>query len=130
MITCILRRQNKLKTREALITGERAKNPRWSMDELEPWADAHEQVHEEVLRWMDVPPVDWRTALKQIQCPVMLVTGDVARGVIISPAQAQEAQSLNPKLEVANIANTGHCIRRDDFAPFITDVRNFLAKVS
>jgi N-formylmaleamate deformylase len=121
-------RENKTKTREAMIAGERARNPKWSMDELEPWADAHEQVHEEVLQWMDAPPVDWRAALKRIQCPILLVTGDVERGVIISPAQALEAQSLNAKLQVANIAGTGHCIRRDDFAAFMQAVRDFLAK--
>jgi pimeloyl-ACP methyl ester carboxylesterase len=123
-------RENKLKTREALIAGAQAKNPRWSMAELEPWADAHEQVHEEVLKWMDAPPVDWRAALKQIQCPALLVTGDLDHGVIISPAQAREAQSLNAKLQVAHIAGTGHCIRRDDFAPFMQAVRAFLAHVS
>ena len=69
------------------------------------------------LQWMDAPHVDWRAALKQVQCPALLITGDVARGVIISPAQAEEAQALNAKLQVANIAGTGHCIRRDDFAP-------------
>jgi pimeloyl-ACP methyl ester carboxylesterase len=123
-------RENKMKTRDELIAGARSQNPRWSMAELEPWAEAHEQVHEEVLKWMDAPPVDWRAALKHIQCPVLLVTGDVAQGVIISLEQAAEAQSLNAKLQVANIANTGHCIRRDDFAPFMAAVRNFLAMVS
>jgi pimeloyl-ACP methyl ester carboxylesterase len=123
-------RENKLKKREALIAGAQEKNPCWSMAELEPWADAHEQVHEQVLQWMDAPPVDWRAALTQIQCPVLLVTGDVDHGVIISPQQAAEAQSLNAQLKVANIANTGHCVRRDDLAPFMQAVRNFLAQVS
>lgn len=119
-------RDNKAKPRPERIAGEHAKNPRWSMAELEPWADAKTQVHEEVLQWMDAPPIDWRAALKKVQCPALLVTGDVARGVIISPAQAEEAQALNVKLQVANIAGTGHCIRRDDFAPFIAAVRDFL----
>lgn len=123
-------RANKQKTRDALIASGHERSPRWSDAELQPWADAKAQVHEEVLQWMDAPAVDWRAALKQMQCPGLLVTGDVAQGVIISPAQAAEAQMLNAQLQVANIAGTGHCIRRDDFAPFMAAVRDFLAKVS
>jgi pimeloyl-ACP methyl ester carboxylesterase len=121
-------RANKQKPREALLAGGHERSPRWSDAELQPWADAKAQVHEEVLQWMDAPAVDWRAALKQIQCPTLLVTGDVAHGVIVSPAQAQEAQSLNAQVQVAHIAGAGHCIRRDDFAPFMQAVRAFLAQ--
>lgn len=123
-------RANKQKTREAMIAGAQAKNSRWSLAELQPWADAHGQVHEEVLQWMDVPAVDWRAALQHIQCPALLVTGDVDHGAIISPEQAAQAQSLNAQLQVAHIAGAGHCIRRDDFAAFMAAVKKFLAENS
>lgn len=123
-------RANKAKTRDTLIAEARAQNPRWSMGEIAPWAAAHEQVHEEVLQWLLAPQVDSRAALQQMQCPALLITGDAAKGVVISPAQAAEAQTLNARLQVVNIAGTGHCIRRDDFAPFMQAVRAFLAQVS
>lgn len=123
-------RANRLKTRDALIAGARAKNPRWSDAELQPWADAHGQVHEEVLQWMDAPAVDWRAALKQMRCPTLLLTGDVDHGVVISPQQAAEAQSQNAQLQVAHIAGAGHCIRRDEFVAFMAAVKKFLGENS
>jgi hypothetical protein len=48
--------------------------------------------------------------------------------VIISPQHAQEAQSLNPRLRVANLAGAGHSIRRDEFGPYMRAVRSFLAE--
>lgn len=122
-------REKKTYSRENLIS-EGHKRTRWSSAELGPWADAKAQVHEEVLQWMDAPHVDWRAALKQVQCPSLLVTGDVTQGVIITPAQATEAQSLNAQMQVANIAGAGHSIRRDNFASYMQAVRGFLAQVS
>ncbi len=121
-------RANKQRAHEAVIAEAHEKNPRWSDGELQPWADATAQVHEEVLQWMDAPPIDWRAALKHMQCPALLITGDVDHGVIISPAQAAEAQSLHPRLQVAHIADAGHCIRRDNFAPYMAATRAFLAQ--
>jgi len=68
--------------------------------------------------------------VRAMQTPALLITGDVARGVIISPQQAAEAQSLNPLLAVVNIPNTGHSIRRDAFAGYMDAVRAFLHRVT
>ena len=65
-----------------------------------------------------------------MQCPVLLVTGDTRKGVIISPEMAREAQSINPRLEVTNISNTGHCIRRDDFGGYVAAFGAFLRRVT
>ena len=51
-------------------------------------------------------------------------------GVIITPQMAHEAQLINPKVEVANIPNTGHCIRRDDFGGYIAAFAAFLHRVT
>ena len=119
-------REQQTKTAIELIAAERLKSPLWSDAELRPWAQAKHQVRAQVLEYVDLSPQDWRAQVQAIQCPILLVTGDVARGVIITPAQAQEAQSLAKELRIANVPNTGHCIRRDDFAGFVGAIGAFL----
>ena len=121
--------EQQTKTAVELIAAERLKNPGWSDAELRPWAQAKHQVRVQVLEYVDLPPPDWRAQVQAIQCPILLVTGDVARGVIITPTQAQEAQLLAKDLRVANVPNTGHCIRRDNFAGFVSAVDTFLKAV-
>lgn len=119
-------REQQTKTATELIAAERLINPRWGDGELKPWAQAKHQVREQVLEYLDHPPQDWRAQVQAIQCPILLVTGGVANGVIITPQQAAEAQRLAKDLRIANIPNTGHCIRRDDFDGFVSAVKVFL----
>ena len=119
-------REKQTQTAVELIVDARLKNPRWSDAELRPWAQAQHQVRVQVLEYVEQPPQDWRAQVQAIQCPILLVTGTVANGIIITPAQAQEAQRLARDLREANIPNTGHCIRRDDFAGFVAAVQSFL----
>jgi pimeloyl-ACP methyl ester carboxylesterase len=121
-------RANQQLTREALIAKGRASNPLWSDAELQAWSMAKQQVHLQVLEYLDHAPMDWRTLVSGFSCPALLITGEAALGVIISPTQAQEAQSLNPRLRVANIAGAGHSIRRDGFEPYVEVVRAFLSE--
>jgi pimeloyl-ACP methyl ester carboxylesterase len=122
-------RTQKTQSANELIAAERLKNPRWSDGELNPWSQAKHQVHEQVLDYVDEPPPDWRAQVQAIQCPILLVTGDVANGVIITPQQAAAAQAMAKDLRIANIPNTGHCIRRDDFAGFVEAVAAFLKSI-
>ena len=119
-------REKQTQTAEELITAERLRNPRWSDGELKPWVTAQHQVREQVLEYVEEPPQDWRAQVQAIQCPILLLTGDMARGVVINPAQAHDAQTLAQDLRIANIADAGHCIRRDNFAGFMTAVQAFL----
>ena len=84
----------------------------------------------QVLEYVEHQASDWRGLLKQITYPLLLVTGDTTKGVIITPQMAHEAQLINPKVEVANIPNTGHCIRRDDFGGYIAAFGAFLRRVT
>lgn len=120
-------RRNQTKSQEELIANERIKNPRWSDAELIPWAESKRQVRVQALEWVEQSPPDWRALLKTIQCPLLLVTGDPARGAIISPDTAREAQALGRDAQVAHVSDAGHCIRRDNFAAFVGAVRSFLA---
>lgn len=117
-------------TRDELIAKGRANNPLWSDGELQPWATAKQQAHIQVLEYVEREHMDWRSLLKEIRCPALLVTGDISRGVIISPEQAQAAQALNAHLRVAHVPGAGHSIRRDNFAAYMDAVRAFLASLT
>ena len=73
------------------------------------------------------PP--WRDTVKAISCPILLVTGDPALGGIVTPAVADEARRLNPKLRVANVPDVGHNIHLENYEPFRAAVAAFLREV-
>lgn len=114
-------------THDALIAKGHANNPTWSEAELQPWSVAKRQVRPQVLEYIEHEAPDWRAAVRALRMPALLITGDVSRGVIISPEQAREAQALNALLSIAHVPNAGHSIRRDNFAGYMAAVRNFLA---
>jgi len=107
----------------------RAEHPRWSDEETRLWAITKQQTREQVMEFLEHPPLDWRALVKAIQCPALLITGDASPGVIISPELAQEAQSLNPHLQVAQVRNSSHGIHRDNFKGYMTAVNEFLGSV-
>ncbi len=121
---------DKALTPDAMIAKRRITDPLWSDAEFRPWSLAKQQVRPNVLEYIDYEPMDWRACVQAFQCPSLLLTGDVSRGVIISPQQAQEAQSLNSRLQVAYVPNTGHSIRRDNFMGYMAAVRTFLQSVA
>jgi pimeloyl-ACP methyl ester carboxylesterase len=115
-------------TQEALIAKGRADNPRWTEEELAPWAEAHLQVDPAVFDWADAGSAvwRWRELVPAFACPVLLVTGDPGRGAAVSPEVAREAAWLNPRLEVVHIPGAGHSIHRERFEPYAEAVRGFL----
>jgi pimeloyl-ACP methyl ester carboxylesterase len=47
---------------------------------------------------------------------------------MVSAEDASALQQLIPRLDVVNIAGAGHCIHREQFAPYMAVVQDFLAK--
>ena len=120
----------KRKTREELIAGQRAEQPGWSNAELEPWGDAKQRFSPNVLSVFaedNAASVVWPAVLSRITCPTLLITGDPARGAIVTDESAAALQALLPQLEVAHIPEAGHNIRRDQFARYMEVIRAFLS---
>lgn len=120
----------KRKTREELIAGERASNPGWQESEFGPWADSKLRMSFNVLSLMNADGSDWAVIHKQlpaISCPTLLITGDPARGAIVSAEGAAALQAIVPQTQVAHIPNAGHSIRRDQFAAYLAAIQPFLA---
>jgi N-formylmaleamate deformylase len=118
----------KRKTREELITAQRAETPHWSEAELGPWADSKLRLSVNVLNRSDAAPVDWRAVLRQITCPALLITADPARGAMVTEEGAAALKAQAPQLSIAHVPEAGHSIRRDQFDRYIEVVRAFLAE--
>jgi N-formylmaleamate deformylase len=117
----------KRKTRDELIAGQRVADPAWPEDELEPWADSKLRLSFNLLNRNYDISADSSAALRQIKCPLLLITGDESRGALVSAEAAEALQSMLPQARVAHIADAGHSIRRDQRARYLEVVRDFLA---
>jgi pimeloyl-ACP methyl ester carboxylesterase len=68
-------------------------------------------------------------ALPQITCPILLITGDPAKGVI-TPEDAQQMASLWREGRVVQIEGAGHMVHNGAHCePFVEAVRAFLAEI-
>jgi N-formylmaleamate deformylase len=104
-----------------------ALNPGWDPLEVEPWAQAKTQVTSGLMAHLgSFDKYPWRETLQRIQCPGLLITGDPARGSIVTPEIAREAVELWPNGQVARIAGAGHNIHRDRYEETMAKVNAFL----
>ena len=108
-----------------MIAFERANNPGWSDEELEPWADSKLRLSFNVLNHGSDEPFDWGL-LAQIACPTLLITADPARGALVTPEDAEQFRARVAQARVAHIAGAGHSIRRDQPGAYLQVVRAFL----
>ncbi len=103
------------------------RNPSWDPQESGPWADAKALVDLAVIdQFGTFDAFDWRTALTEMRCPGLLVTGDPALGAIVTAETAQEAARLWPAGRVVHVTGAGHCVHRDRWEATMAPVREFL----
>lgn len=118
----------KTKTVEHLIQSKRKVSPNWQEEILLPWVQSKQNLD---LTVFDLPFINsrpWRETAKAIQCPVLMVTGDPQRGGIITPQIEMEVLSLMARVEVGHISHAGHCIRYEQFAPYMAMIKYFLKR--
>ena len=113
-------------TREEIIEIGRHDNPKWDQADLEPWADSKLQLNPDRFTGRSLPRGPWQEIARQITCPTLLVTADPALGAIITPEIVREALEILPHGHVVNISGAGHCIRYEEFPPYIEAVSAFL----
>ena len=68
------------RTPEQLLAKARESNPNSLDEDAVHWAESKVQVSPNVVQTFDQPEPPWREALPQITCPILLITGDPARG--------------------------------------------------
>lgn len=122
----------KHKTQAELIAEQRIASPSWAEAELGPWAESKHQVSEHVLTIFSpqAPHIkDWASLLSAVTCPALLIMADIKRDVALTPEAAEALKVLVPQLEIVQIADAGHNIRRERFEHFMAAVRPFLAAI-
>lgn len=112
--------------REEWVAQAHRDNPRWVDEEVYPWADSRFQFDPGVMRIDFGQP--WRNLMSAIKCPVLLVTGEVGLGGLVTPEHVQEAMQISPDVEVAHIRDAGHCIHRDQYNETLEPVLDFLRR--
>lgn len=122
----------KRKTRADMISEQHAAMPHWPMDEIERWADSKHRFSLNVTEVFKVRPdkdINWKTLIKKITCPALLITGDNAYGALVNAESAAALHALIPQLQVENILAAGHSIRHDQFEKYTNIVKAFLGKI-
>ena len=115
-------------SREALIARCHQESPKWSEDELGPWADAKLQLSPQIAYNYTHVREPYDEVMARVRCPVLLITANVALGSNVTAEMAAEAQRIWPQTEVVNVPESGHNIRREGFDKLITAVKEFLAR--
>ncbi len=110
-------------TREQIVAGKHAESPGWQSAELGPWADSKLAFNPKYLERQTRPDDDWLAGLRRITCPVLLITGDTARGAIVNELQAAALAAAVPQVRLAHIPGAGHNIRRDQFEAYLAVIQ-------
>ncbi len=120
-------RQDKKKTLEVLREDGQT-NRQWQTEDVIPWAEAKRRVSPHVTEYIrGQAEHNWRTTLKEVESPALLITGDDRdRGAIVTPEIAEEITQLAPSVTVRHIKNAGHNIRRDQFDLYMHAIETFL----
>jgi len=122
----------KRKTRDDLLEIARSENPTWSEAELGPWADSKHRFSLKITQMLgaqETVPGNFPALLKQIACPVLLITADPQQGAILTDEDVAELQKSVPHLKRQHIPGAGHNIRREQFSRYMEVVNTFLTRV-
>lgn len=106
----------------------RKQNPLWHEEDFPSWVESKLQVSPNVVNMITANNQDWAKVIGKIQCPMLLIIGNVNKGGIVSKDKAQDLSHLNKSMQVTCIKDAGHNIHRENFTEFIRRVRTFLFK--
>lgn len=118
----------KQKTVKELVKLKKKESPNWEEVILKEWAQAKLDLDPKVF---DVRPgnrQNWRELAKSITVPTLIVTGDNVLGAIVTPKIGIEAIQIIDKAEFGHISSAGHCVRYEQYQPYLTMVNLFLKR--
>ena len=112
-----------------LIAYGKASHPSWDESEFFQWTKARQLASPKVALSITEPRGNWKELAVQIRCPGLLITGDPNLGAIITPEVSAEVSRLWKMVEIVNIPNAGHHIRREQYRPYRDVVKKYLRKI-
>jgi N-formylmaleamate deformylase len=111
-----------------IVSMYQRENLQWAAEESIRMALAREQFDLEFFNHDIFRDWEWRGTVKQIGCPMLLLTGDPEKGAIVTPDIAEYVVAYNDMAEHINIASAGHSIRRDKPAQYFMTINRFIQK--
>lgn len=126
-----MKKQNladKKKTFKELIKQKKKESPEWQEAIVKAWAQAILDFDPTFFDHYPHHRDKWRNQAKEIAIPTLIVTGDVERGAIVSPKIGVEAVQLLDQGEFGHISTAGHCVRYQQYQPYLTMVKLFLKR--
>lgn len=107
----------------------RASRPGWADADYELWVEDKTLVAAQALEIIRTPGTAWFDLIEQVECPILLITGDPALGALVTPEFAEELAGRWRDGRVAHIPGVGHSIRRGRPDAYAQAVREFVAGV-
>ncbi len=118
----------KEKTIKNLVKLKKKESPNWEEVILKEWAQSKHDTDPNFFDHYPFRDHDWRKTAREITIPTLIVTGDVERGAIVSPAIGMEAVQLLEKGEFGHISAAGHSVRYEQYLPYLRMVSLFLKR--
>lgn len=115
---------------EEIIEQGRQDNPRWSDEELKPWAESKQQFDPSLFQRLRLDSPTYEELVPRIQCPMLLITAD---GGIVPPGIAERAAALwksDKPFRRVRINGAGHNIRREQYEEFKRNMTQFLGALA
>jgi N-formylmaleamate deformylase len=111
---------------EKLYKKGRKLNPKWSEEELKPWAESKilyiENNPKKLLNMLE-QDIDWENVFRTIQCPILLITSNKG----LTKKKSIEKITSNAKnCKWVKINGAGHNIRREQVQRFMEEIEDFL----
>ena len=114
--------------RDEIVAMGREQHPLWHDVDFPAWAHSKQQVRPEAIE--SITPHDWTEVVPELQCPMLLIHGEVALGGIIGTDLASQIAALNSTVMTQTIDGTGHNVRREGFEAYLEHLETFLAAPS
>ena len=118
----------KKKSLKELIAEKKKNAPQREEETLPDWAEGKLNIDPAVFDMNPISKTDWHDMAKAIKVPTLIITGDKDLGAIVSPAVGVEAIQLLEHGEFGHISKAGHCVRYEQYAPYLTMVKLFLKR--
>ena len=116
-------------TRPELVATCRERNPEWTAEEVELWADSKVQVSSNVVQTLRQAEPRWQEIVPQITCPILLIVGDEEMGSVNTGEDVEAITSVWREGQAVSIEGAGHMVHYDRFEAFLALVKGFLADV-
>jgi pimeloyl-ACP methyl ester carboxylesterase len=98
----------------------------WPEEELRPWLESKRQFRLVAFESAVGPRRLWQETVGRIVCPTLLLSGNVAKGGLVSPEVGRTAMALNSNFEWHPFVDAGHNIHRDCFTEYVRLVEAYL----